>query len=150
VLENRRGILPCKDKQECQIQQSTNSRPRININSSPARPIFHPVPQSSQQMPHPIGQGFVTPQQQMIPCTNLFQTLNTRNQSAQGIPTTPNATLNKANTTCSTMDRRVIMLIVALVGVNHPPQLQELLHHRPIAMEALPRPKLSRTALKEE
>jgi hypothetical protein len=100
VLENRRGILPCKHKQECQIQQSTNSRPRININSSPARPIFRPVPQSSQQMPHPIGQGFVTPQQQMISCTNLFQTLNTRNQSAQGIPTTPNATLNKANTTC--------------------------------------------------
>jgi hypothetical protein len=36
----------------------------------------------------------------MILHPNLFQTLNTRNQSAQGTPTTPNATPNKANTTC--------------------------------------------------
>jgi hypothetical protein len=51
-------------------------------------------------MPQPTGQGFVTPQQQMIPRPNLFQTLNIENQSAQGIPTTLNATPNKANTTC--------------------------------------------------
>jgi hypothetical protein len=44
VLENRRGILSSKRKQECQTQPNTNSRPRINVNSSPARPIFHPVP----------------------------------------------------------------------------------------------------------
>jgi hypothetical protein len=100
VLENRRGILSSKRKQEHQTQQNTNSRPRINANSSPARPIFRPVPQSSQPMPRPVGQGFVTPQQHMIPCPNLFQTPNTGNQSAQGTPTTPNATPNKANTTC--------------------------------------------------
>jgi hypothetical protein len=100
VLENRRGILSSKCKQERQTQQNTNSRPRINANSSPARPIFRPVPQSSQPMPRPAGQGFVTPQQHMIPCPNLFQTPNAGNQSAQGTPTTPNATLNKANTTC--------------------------------------------------
>jgi hypothetical protein len=51
-------------------------------------------------MPQQAGQGFVTPQQHIIPCTNLFQTPNTGNQSAQGTPTTPNATPNKANTTC--------------------------------------------------
>jgi hypothetical protein len=51
-------------------------------------------------MPRLVGQGFVTPQQQMIPRPNLFQTPNTGNQSAQGTPTTPNATPNKANTTC--------------------------------------------------
>jgi hypothetical protein len=51
-------------------------------------------------MPQPTGQGFVTPQRQMITHPNLFQTPNTENQSAQGIPTTPNATPNKANTTC--------------------------------------------------
>jgi Tfp pilus assembly protein FimV len=51
-------------------------------------------------MPRPAGQGFVTPQQQMILRTNLFQTPNTESQSAQGTLTTPNATLNKANTTC--------------------------------------------------
>jgi hypothetical protein len=51
-------------------------------------------------MPQPTDLGFVTPQRQMIPRPNLFQTPNTRNQSAQGTPTTRNATLNKANTTC--------------------------------------------------
>jgi hypothetical protein len=100
VLENRRGILSSKRMQEHQTQQNTNPRPRVNVNSSPARPIICPVPQSSQMMPWPASQGLVTPQQQMIPCPNLFQTPNTRNQSAQGTPTTPNATPNKANTTC--------------------------------------------------
>jgi hypothetical protein len=62
VLENRRGILSSKRKQERQTQSNTNSRPHINVNSSPTRPIFRPVPQSSQPMPRPAGQGFVTPQ----------------------------------------------------------------------------------------
>jgi hypothetical protein len=61
VLENRRGILSCRRKQEHQTQQSTNSSPRINVNSSPARPIFHPIAQSFQSMPQPAEQGFVTP-----------------------------------------------------------------------------------------
>jgi hypothetical protein len=51
VLENRRGILSSKRKQERQTQPNMNSRPYINVNSSPARPIFCPVPQSSQPMP---------------------------------------------------------------------------------------------------
>jgi hypothetical protein len=63
VLENRTGILSSNRKQECQTQQNTNSRPRFNINSSPVRPIFRPVPQTSQLMPRPTRQGFVTPQQ---------------------------------------------------------------------------------------
>jgi hypothetical protein len=99
VLENRRGILSSKRKQERQTQQNTNSKPRINVNSSPARPI-RPIPQSSQPMPRPAVQGFVTPQQQMIPRPNLYYTPDTGNQSAQGTPTTPNATPNKENTTC--------------------------------------------------
>jgi hypothetical protein len=96
VLKNRRGILLSKR----QTQQNTNPRPRMNVSSSPARPIFCHVPQSSQHMPQPSGQGFVTPQQQMIQCPNLFQTPNNGNQSAQGTPSTQNATLNKENTTC--------------------------------------------------
>jgi hypothetical protein len=36
----------------------------------------------------------------MIPRSNLFQTPNTGNRSAQGTLTTPNATPNKENTTC--------------------------------------------------
>jgi hypothetical protein len=98
MLENRRGILSSKRKQERQTQQGTNSKPRINISSAPTRPIFRPVAQSFQPMPHPTGQGFVTPQRQMISRANLYQTPNTKKQSAQGTPR--NATLNKANTTC--------------------------------------------------
>jgi hypothetical protein len=82
VLENRRGILSSKHKQECQSQPSSNSRPRINVNSSPASPIFHPVTQSFHPMPQPAAQGFVTPQRQMIPHPNLFYTPNMGNQSA--------------------------------------------------------------------
>jgi hypothetical protein len=44
VLENRRGILSSQRKQERQTQLNTNSRPRINVNSSSARPIFCPIP----------------------------------------------------------------------------------------------------------
>jgi hypothetical protein len=77
VLENRRGILSSTHKQECQSQQSSNSRPRIS--SSPARPTFHLVALSFEPMPQPTEQGFVTLQRQMIPHPNLFQTPNTRN-----------------------------------------------------------------------
>jgi hypothetical protein len=66
VLENRRGILSSKLKQEHQTQQNTNSMPRINISSLSATRIFCPVPQSPQQMPQLTGQGFLTPQQHMI------------------------------------------------------------------------------------
>jgi hypothetical protein len=87
VLENRRGILSSKHKQVCQSQQSSNSSPRINLNSSPARPIIRPIAQSFQSMPQPTAQEFVTPQRQMIPHPNLFQIPNTGNQSAQRTPT---------------------------------------------------------------
>jgi hypothetical protein len=56
VLENRRGILERKWRQERQSQYSTNSRPRIG--SSSARPIFCPMQQNVQPMPQPTGQGF--------------------------------------------------------------------------------------------
>jgi hypothetical protein len=79
VLENKRGIMSSKRKHECQSQSGTNSRPRINVNSSPASPIFCPVAQSFQPKPQPAEEGFVTPQRQMIPHPNLFQTPNTGN-----------------------------------------------------------------------
>jgi hypothetical protein len=52
VLENRRGILSSKHKQECQSQPSSNSRPRFNVNSSPPRLIICPVAQGFQLMPN--------------------------------------------------------------------------------------------------
>jgi hypothetical protein len=60
VLENRRGILERKHKEERQSQHSTNSRPRIG--SSSAGPIFRPMQQNVQPMQQPTRQGFVTPQ----------------------------------------------------------------------------------------
>jgi hypothetical protein len=88
VLENRRGILSSKRKQERQSQQSKNSRPRFG--SLPARPTFHPVQQSVQLMLQLTRQGFVTLWRQMIPRPNLFRTPNTANQSVQRTPTTEN------------------------------------------------------------
>jgi hypothetical protein len=84
VLENRRGILEHKRKQECQSQHSTNSRHRIG--SSSAGPIFRPTQQNVQPMLQPTGQGFVTPQRQVISCPNGYQTPNTGNQSVQRTP----------------------------------------------------------------
>jgi hypothetical protein len=55
VLENRRGILTHKRKQERHTQQNTNPGPRIG--SLPASPIFRHVPQCSQHMAQPAGQG---------------------------------------------------------------------------------------------
>jgi hypothetical protein len=62
------------------------------FSSLSARPALHPVAQSFQPMPQPTRQEFVTPQQQMIPCLNLFQTPTTGNQSVQRTPTDQNAT----------------------------------------------------------
>jgi hypothetical protein len=72
VLENRRGILECKRKQERQSQHSTNSRRRIG--SSSVGPIFRPTQQNVQPMLQPTGQRFVTPQRQMISRPNGYQT----------------------------------------------------------------------------
>jgi hypothetical protein len=100
VLENRRGILSSKRKQERQSQQSTNSRPHINVNSSPVKHIFRPVAQIFQPMPQPTAQGFVTPQRQMIPHPNLFQIPNIGNQSAQRAPTDHTSTQDPSHKKC--------------------------------------------------
>jgi hypothetical protein len=43
VLENHRGVMECKRKQEHQHQSNNNSR--LQIGSSSAGPVFHPVQQ---------------------------------------------------------------------------------------------------------
>jgi hypothetical protein len=88
VLENRRGILECKCKQERQSQHSTNSRRRIG--SSSVGPIFYPMQQNVQPMLQPSGQGFVIPQRQMISRPNGYQTPNTGNWSVQRTPANQN------------------------------------------------------------
>jgi hypothetical protein len=98
VLENRRGILKCKRKQGSHIQHCTNSRPRIG--SSSTRPIFHPMKQNVQPMPQLTGQGFASPQRQMILHPNNFQTPNNGNQSVQRTPATREPMPTKVATTC--------------------------------------------------
>jgi hypothetical protein len=97
VLENRRGILSSKCKQECQSQPSSNSRPRINVNSSPARPIIHPVAQSFQPMPQ---------QRQIIPHPNIFQTPNTGNQSAPRTPIDHTTTQDPLHKKCYNCEQK--------------------------------------------
>jgi hypothetical protein len=99
VLENRRGILECKRKQERQSQHSTNSMRCIG--SSSAGPIFRPMQQNVQPMLQPTGQGFVTPQRQMICCPNGYQTPNTGNQSVQWTPANQNVIQTPPNKKCN-------------------------------------------------
>jgi hypothetical protein len=80
--------LECKRKQEHQSQHSTNSRRRIG--SSSTGPIFCPIQQNVQPMLQPSGQGFVTPQRQMISRPNGYQTPNTGNRSVQRTPANQN------------------------------------------------------------
>jgi hypothetical protein len=87
-LDNRRGILEHKRKQEHESQHSTNSR--HHIGSSSTRPIFCPTQQIVQPMLQPTGQGFVTPQCQMISHPNGYQTPNTGNRSVQRTPANQN------------------------------------------------------------
>jgi hypothetical protein len=88
VLENRRGILERKRKQERQSQPSTNSRPRTG--SSSTGPIFCPMQQNDQPMPQPTGRGFAITQRQIISHPNGYQTLNIGNQSVQRTPANQN------------------------------------------------------------
>jgi hypothetical protein len=53
--------------------------------------------QNVQLMPQPTGQGFPTPQRQMISHPNGYQTPNSRNHRVQKTPATQDTTLMKAD-----------------------------------------------------
>jgi hypothetical protein len=59
VLENCRGVMEHKPKLSCQHQSGSSSSPH------PAQPQFQPKPQAA-------GQGFSTPQRQVIQRPNNF------------------------------------------------------------------------------
>jgi hypothetical protein len=67
---------------------STMRKSQPRFDSSSARPIFHPVQQSFEQMPQPMGQGFSFPKNQMIPLANNIQTPYTRIQNVQRLHAT--------------------------------------------------------------
>jgi hypothetical protein len=81
VLENRRGVMECKRKLVHQHQPSSSSKPRVAMSS--AGPVFHPARPQFQPRPQAAGQGFSTPERQVIQCPNNLQTPATGNQSVQ-------------------------------------------------------------------
>jgi hypothetical protein len=68
VLENRRGMMECKYKLVRQHQPGSSSRLRVSTPSAGpvfchAQPLFQPKPQVA-------GQGYSTPQHQVMSCPN--------------------------------------------------------------------------------
>jgi hypothetical protein len=64
VLENHRGVMEHKCKLMRQYQSGSSSRPRVA--TSPAGLVFRPAQPQFQPRPQAAGQGFSTPQHQMI------------------------------------------------------------------------------------
>jgi hypothetical protein len=68
VLKNHRGVMERKRKLMCQHQSSSSSKPRVATSS--AGPVFHPTQPQFQPRPQAAGQGFSTPQRQVIQRSN--------------------------------------------------------------------------------
>jgi hypothetical protein len=81
VLENCRGVMKRKRKLVHQHQPSSSSKPRVTRSS--AGPVFCPTQPQFQPRPQAAGQGFSTPQRQVIQRPNNLQTLAAGNQSVQ-------------------------------------------------------------------
>jgi hypothetical protein len=81
VLENRRGVMERKRKLVRQHQPGSSSRPRVA--TSTAGPVFRPAQPQFQPRPQVAGQGFSTPQRQVIQCPNNLQTPGTGNQCSE-------------------------------------------------------------------
>jgi hypothetical protein len=75
MLENHRGVMERKRKLVGQHQPGSSSRPRVA--TFLAGPEFRPA------QPQTTGQGFSTPQRQVIQHHNNLQTHAARNQSVQ-------------------------------------------------------------------
>jgi hypothetical protein len=70
ILENRRGVMERKRKLVHQHQPGSSSRSRVGPPS--AGLVFHPAQPQFQPRLQSVGQGFSTPQHQVIPCPNNF------------------------------------------------------------------------------
>jgi hypothetical protein len=68
VLENHRGVMERKRKLLRQHQPGSSSRPRVTTPS--AGPVFHPAQLLFQPRLHVAGQGYSTPQRQVMPRPN--------------------------------------------------------------------------------
>jgi hypothetical protein len=81
VLKNRRGVMEHKRKLVQQHQPSSSSRPRVATSS--AGPVFRLAQPQFQPRPQAAGQGFSTPQRQVIQHPNNLRTPAAGNQSVQ-------------------------------------------------------------------
>jgi hypothetical protein len=81
VLENRRCVMEHKCKLVHQQKPGSSFRPRVATSS--ARPMSHPAQPQFQRRPQTAGQGFFTPQRQVIQRPNNLETPAARNQSIQ-------------------------------------------------------------------
>jgi hypothetical protein len=70
VLENHRGMIKRKRKLVSQHQLDSSSRPCAAMLS--AGPVFRPAEPLFQPKPQVVGQGYSTPQRQVIQCPNNF------------------------------------------------------------------------------
>jgi PHD/YefM family antitoxin component YafN of YafNO toxin-antitoxin module len=70
VPKNRRGVIECKHKLVRQHQPGSNSRPRVGPPS--AGLVFLSAQPQFQSRPWSAGQGFFTPQRQVIQYPNNF------------------------------------------------------------------------------
>ena len=96
VLENRRGIMDRKRKSERQTQQGSSSSKHTRFGSSSAGPTFRPGQQVNQYRTQPAGQGFTTPQRQVMQRPNNSQPMRTGNQNMQRTQTNQGANQNTA------------------------------------------------------
>jgi hypothetical protein len=81
MLENHRGVMEHKRKLVHQHQLSSSSKPRVA--TSLAGPVFHPAQPQFLPRAQAAGQGFSTPQHQVIQHPNNLQTPAAGNQSVQ-------------------------------------------------------------------
>jgi hypothetical protein len=81
MLENRSRVMKRKHKLVHQHQPSSSSKPRVATSS--ARPVFRPARPQFLLRLQAAGQGFSTPQRQVIQRPNNLQTPATGNQSVQ-------------------------------------------------------------------
>jgi hypothetical protein len=81
VLENRRGVMERKRKLVHQQQPGSSSRPRVATPSM--GPVFRPAQPLFQPRPQLVGQGYSTPQRQVMPRASTSQTPIAGNQNVQ-------------------------------------------------------------------
>jgi hypothetical protein len=88
VLENHRGMMEHKRKLMHQHQPGNSSRPWVTTPS--AGPMFQPAQPLFQPRLQVAGQGYSTPQRQVMPRPSTSQTPTTGNQNVQRTQATQN------------------------------------------------------------